>query len=259
MEDQEIIEQMKRISESHPGEGFWKMYYRMRNSGIIVNHKRLHRIYKKIGLSLRRKSKRRLPARKKERLQTPPCYNHTWSIDFMCDVLYSGRKIKAFNVIDDYNREILHIEIDYSIRSNKVAYILNHLIKRHSKPKRIRMDNGPEFIANLMQSWSELNEIELVYIQPAKPYQNGFIERFNRTYRGAVLDAYILESIDQLREVTECFMQDYNYERPHDALGGLPPVKFREQGGNRTDEKEEGYGFRSAALHYTHNLLPSNT
>ena len=230
--DDGVLEaELHRLSSAHPREGFWKYYHRIRNGGTVVNHKRLYRLYRTLGLSLRRKARKRLPARVQEPLEAPKHFTHTWSLDFMSDALTGGRKFRTLNVIDDYNREVLFVEVDYSLKSSRVIWVLRHLVSRYGRPARIRMDNGPELVARIMTQWSTANGIEFKYIQPGRPMQNGYIERFNKSYREGILDAYAFRSLEEVREQTEIWVKDYNHNRPHDALGGLPPVKYRESSG----------------------------
>src|SRR5690606_1031801 len=137
----DLIQRLEKFAQDHPREGFWKCYYRLRNDGYKVNHKRLHRVYKQIGLPHRRKTKKRLPQRIKETIEMPESFTHTWSIDFMSDSLTNGKKYTSSKVMDEIDREVLVIETHSSLKSDSVIWVLKHLVNKHGTPKRIQMDN----------------------------------------------------------------------------------------------------------------------
>lgn len=141
----------------------------------------------------------------------------------MNDALADGRRFRTFNVIDDHRREALAIEIDLNLGSQRVIRVLDRIAESRGLPRKLRLDNGPEFTSIAIADWAERNQVELEFIKPGRPMQNGFIERFNRTYREAVLDMYIFESLNQVRELTARWLDFYNGRRPHDSLGGSPP------------------------------------
>ena len=177
-------------------------------------------------LNFRSKPKKRLSERIKEPLLRPIYPNITWIMDFMHDTLECGKNVRSLNIIDDFNREILNITIDNSLPSARVILQLEQLIDWRGKPEIIRVDNGPEFIAEKLKDWCSRNEITLHYIQPGKPTQNSLIERFNRTFRTEFLDVYLFENIKQMRNYSEIWMWMYNNERPHKSLQYLTPRDF---------------------------------
>lgn len=179
-----------------------------------------------MALHLTRKPKKRLPARSAQTLVVPAQANQTWSLDFMSDALSNGRTFRTLNVIDDFNREALWIEVDTSLPAERVVRVLEQLLDWRGKPANIRMDNGPELISQCLESWAQEKHIDLLYIQPGKPAQNAYIERFNRTYREEVLDAYLFDDLEEARHITDTWLEDYNTIRPHEALQGLPPRQF---------------------------------
>lgn len=225
-DDSELIEQLQIIAEHKPRWGFKKMGQYLRNQGYSWNHKRVHRVYCELELNLRVKPKKRLPSRNPKPLAQSESPNISWSLDFMSDSLINGRAFRTLNVIDDFNREGLWIEVDTSLPSVRVIRVLEMIALWRGFPKQIRVDNGPELISHAFVAWAERHEIELAYIQPGKPAQNGYIERFNRTFREAVLDAYLFSSIQEVRDIAEEWLEDYNAIRPHEALGGLPPYQY---------------------------------
>ena len=224
--DRDVIEVLNEIVGRKPRWGFWKLHDRLRLEGCRINHKRLHRVYCEMGLNLPRRTRRRLPVRKRRWLTAPAGLNIIWAADFMADALYGGRWFRTLNVIDEANRQALGIEVATSIPSARVIRVLEQLIEMHGKPSALRVDNGAEFTAQAFTEWCEKQRIELFYIEPGKPDQNAFVERFNRTYCEEVLDAHLFDSLEQVREITELWIREYNEERPHDGLGCVPPLTY---------------------------------
>ena len=186
----------------------------------------MHRVYCALRLNLPRRAKRRVPARLRQPLVAPAALNRVWALDFMHDALYGGRRFRTLNVLDEANREALAIEIGASIPASRVIRVLAQLVTLHGRPDALRLDNGPELTAECFTTWCEAQGITLRYIQPGKPDQNAFIERFNRTYRAEVLDAYVFASLVEVQTLTDDWLLTYNDRRPHDALGRIPPTRF---------------------------------
>jgi putative transposase len=228
-DDTKIQEALITLTTKHASIGYWQCCYRLWNKGHDWNHKRIYRVYTDMKLNIRRRAKRRLPERVKQPLSVPDAPNQVWSIDFMSDSLVDGRRFRLFNVIDDFNRESLAIEVDTSLPSLRVIRVLNRIIQQRGKPANLRSDNGPEFISHHLQQWCMDNTITLQYIQPGKPTQNAYIERKNGSIRRELLNAYLFNSLAEVRCLSEEWRIDYNTERPHKSLGYLSPLTYAEK------------------------------
>lgn len=193
--DGDVIDELNSLVAKHPAIGFWQSYYRIRNKGFVWNHKRVYRVYTELRLNIRRRSKKRLPARIKQALYQPEVMNEVWSIDFMSDTLWDGRRYRLLNIVDDYNRELLHIEADLSLPTLRVIRVLEYLKEFRGLPQIIRVDNGPEFISHKLDQWCRQNKITLVFIQPGKPMQNAYVERCNGNIRKELLNAYVFTTL----------------------------------------------------------------
>lgn len=228
--DGEVVDALKNLVEKHPSWGFWMCYgYLRKQRKKSWNHKRVRRIYRALGYNHVRRAKKRLPTRFPESLETPPIPNYIWAMDFMEDRLYVGRRFRTLNILDEGVREAVHIEIDTSLPGERVVRVMEQLKAERPLPAAIRCDNGPELTSQIFTQWCVDHDIELLFIQPGKPNQNAYIERFNRTYREEVLNRYLFEDLDQVRELTHWWLITYNETRPHAALGGLTPKAFRAQ------------------------------
>lgn len=187
---------------------------------------KIRRVYVKHGFSLPTKPCKRIRSIKPNPLTIPLEKNKSWHIDFMSDVLASGRKIRTFNVVDAFNRQCIGIEIGFSMPSVQVTRLLDQWIEINGKPESIRSDNGPEFTSKHFAKWLHSKGIRWEAIQPGHPQENGIVERFNGTFRKEILDANILRDLKHAKEITQEWVMEYNHERPHESLNNKTPMEY---------------------------------
>lgn len=224
--DEPVVQALNEIVAKRPRWGFWKCFNRLRKDGHQWNHKMVHRVYCQMRLNMKRRTKKRVITRVRQPFNACEQLNQVWALDFMRDTLYDGRPFRTLNVIDEGNREALRIECGTSIPSARLLRTMNQLVEVYGKPQGIRLDNGPEMTADSFIEWAQQLGIKLMFIQPGKPNQNAFIERFNKSFRDEVLDANLFNTIDAAQEAADIWVVDYNECRPHDSLGNATPLEF---------------------------------
>lgn len=223
-ENAEIADWLVRLTHNQKDWGFGLCRDYLRNvKGFGWNHKRVYRIYRELELNLRIKPKKRIVREQPQPLAEPAAINEVWSMDFMHDSLEDGRSYRLFNVIDDFNREGLVIEVDFSLPAERIIRALEQLIEWRGKPNIVRCDNGPEYVSCALRTWASRQGIRIEYIQPGKPHQNAYIERYNKTVRYDWLNQYLFKSISQVQDFATRWLWTYNHERPNMALGGITP------------------------------------
>lgn len=235
-DDSDVQQALTALTTKHAAIGFWSCCYRLWNRGHQWNHKRIYRVYTDMKLNIRRRAKKRLPERVKQPLSVPTAPNQVWSIDFMSDSLTDGRRFRLLNIIDDFNRESLAMEVDTSLPSLRVIRVLEKLVAHRGCPANIRCDNGPEFISHNLEEWCshESRRISLQFIQPGRPMQNAYIERKNGSIRRELLNAYLFNSLAEVKVLSQEWRMDYNTERPHKSLGYLSPLQYAERQKSQT-------------------------
>ena len=187
---------------------------------------RIRRVYQQEGLALTKRLRRRIHLNPSNPIELSLALNKEWGADFMSDALVDGRKIRTFNVVDHFNRECKGITISHSLPARRIIEIFERMIEKYGKPQKIRTDNGPEFTSKRFQSWLSDQKIKWSKIQKGSPWQNAIVERFNRTYREDILDANWFYNINQAQQITDEWIEDYNNERPHEALDYQTPKQY---------------------------------
>jgi putative transposase len=225
-ENQQIVDWLLKLTGWQRSWGFGLCFLHLRNvRGFGWNHKRVYRIYRELELNLRIRPKRRLVREVPQPLEVPKAINEVWSMDFMHDHLTDGRTYRLFNVLDDFNREGLGIEVDFSLPALRVIRALEQIIEWRGKPGALRCDNGPEYVSATLIAWAHSRGIRVDYIQPGKPQQNAYVERYNRTVRYDLLNQTLFNNLDEVRDSVTRWLWTYNHERPNMAIGGITPIQ----------------------------------
>lgn len=228
--DDAIKLRMRGLVEKYRKWGCPLIHMVLRREGLVINKKRTERIYyreEKLSLRMRKRRSKAVNTRTMAAEAQGP--NEHWAMDFVHDSLWNGRKLRSLNIIDVFTKESLQIEIDTSINGTRVCRILDRIVDQRGLPKRITIDNGPEFAGKALDRWSYQNQVMLDFIRPGKPVDNCYIESFNSRFREECLNAHYFDSLSEAKVIIEDWRKMYNEFRPHTALKGLTPVEYARQ------------------------------
>jgi len=223
--DEPLRTRLVELAREKPRFGYRRLHVLLRRSGEQVNHKRLYRVYREAGLSLRRR-KRKHCVRVRPPLRAWTAANQEWALDFAHDAVDCGRAIRVLSVLDAYTRECLALEVDTSFASRRVTRVLDAIVAERGQPKVIRCDNGPELTSRHFLAWCVERQIELVHIQPGKPTQNAHVESFHGRLREECLAVSWFQNLFDARRKIAAWQKDYNEQRPHSSLGYRTPREF---------------------------------
>ncbi len=224
--DEEIRARLRELAEKRRKSGAPTLHTLLRREGFLINHKRTERLYREEGLSLRRKKRKKRISHLRVLMDRPERVNHHWSMDFVSDGLYNGRRFRVLTIVDNFSRECPALEVDHSLTGKRVSRVLDRIALTRELPEVITVDNGPEFISKALDLWAFEHGVKLRFIQPGKPTQNAYIESFNGKFRNECLNDNVFVSLDSARSIIEEWRQDYNSERPHSSLNNITPQEF---------------------------------
>jgi putative transposase len=226
-DDRAVRQRIKEIAATRVRYGMARIHVLLRREGWQDNHKRVRRIYREEGLNLRlRRPRRNKAARHRSEPLTLTAPNECWSMDFVMDALFDGRRFRALTLVDNFSRECLEIEVGASLKGEDVVAVMERMkLKRGVVPNRIKVDNGSEFISKELDRWASENKVVLDFSRPGKPTDNAFIESFNGSFRDECLNVNWFLSLEDAKKKINAFKEEYNYFRPHSALGNLTPIE----------------------------------
>ncbi len=228
--DQPLRERLKALAAERPRFGYPRLYLMLRREGVVVNHKKVRRLYREEGLRVRRMKRKRVCQNREHNPVVATRPNQVWAMDFVHDRLDDSRPFKTLNVVDEFTKEALAIEVDFSLPGPRVVRVLEWLRETRGLPEEIVTDNGPEFISVALDRWAWERKVKIRFIQPGKPNQNCYVESFNGRFRDECLNQHVFHSLAHAKDLIEEWRYDYNRLRPHTSLGGKTPEEFvREQ------------------------------
>jgi len=225
-DEAQVRERLRVLAAERPRWGYRRLSLLLKRELGRINHKRVQRLYRLEGLAIRRRKRKRVAGTPRGVRVVTEQPGEAWAMDFMQDVLADGRRFRTLNVLDTVTRECLAIEVDTSLPGQRVVRLLDQLILWHGTPKRITLDNGPEFTGQILDAWAYEHCVELDFIDPGKPMQNGYLESFNGKFRDECLNIHWFRSLADARCIIEDWRERYNTERPHSALCGHPPAEY---------------------------------
>jgi putative transposase len=225
-DDEGLRTRLRELAAQRPSVGYRRLHILLRREGIVVNHKRVERMYRAEGLAVRRRTRKSLRPIRRGRPAPPQRANEQWALDFLHDALASGRKLRVLSVIDVFTREALALEVDTSLPGSRVVRVLDRLLGERERPVQLVLDNGPELISRALEGWAHQHAVTLHFIDPGKPIQNAHCESFHGRLRDECLNEHWFLGLDDARRSVETWRQDYNQERPHSALGYQTPIEF---------------------------------
>lgn len=228
-DDDMIIKRLKVLAAQKRRYGYRRLHVLLKREGLVINHKKTQRIYRELGLSIRKKKRKKLVNALRLALPAPTRTNEVWTADFIFDALSCGRRLKCLTIVDVFSRECLAIEVSISLPGRDVVHIFNCLVDARGIPETVMVDNGPEFTGRALGEWVLENNVNLAFIRPGKPIENSFIESFNGKFRDECLNEQWFRNIEGARVKIEAWRQEYNTERPHSSLNNLTPQEFAER------------------------------
>jgi putative transposase len=236
-DDETLRELLRALARRLTRAGYRRLHDELRGAGLVVNHKRVYRLYREEGLAVRRRHRKRRAVGPRQPIAVPQSLNERWSMDFVSDSLANGRAFRVLSILDDFSRECLALEVDHGLPAERVTRVLDRLALSRGVPRYLVMDNGPEFRAHVFDVWATRRGVALHFIRPGRPMENAFVESFHGKFRDECLNTHWFEALSDARHAIEAWRCWYNTERRHSSLGRATPFEFALRAGLRASPR----------------------